>query len=624
MTTRAFLPAAALLCSCLCASTTLAGHDMRFESVDGAVTTNEYQSFIDHLDQQLPPPPTSNIGNLMVDEKDGARLHGLQTFYAFTKDRRVLDKAVEWSDAFLHARNDPANGRMVWTGRRELCWPNKETNDSAHALYSGTENGDVIEHIVNTARLILENPPVWNQPAPPDKFGFGETYLDRAKTYVRECQRSAETTIVPWFVRSTKDGYHLIQPDSSDYYKYCESSGPVPWNQQQSIVGGLLRLAQCHRLLNDGNTNIAYYEKITADTADWFFATALPVNAHDRVCYLWPYVAPRDPADWPEVTTESDYDMFIFRAYQADLGPTRQQMQRLINTARFLMYLGTNRFAGKVNGTSTAERHEREFLQFEWIEMSVLDKEFYKITANAVMTSHEYYDNIAIEAAVLSAKHFWATNTIDPPEIAEDASAFPPMPQVSASRAEGRRHVPGAGIVLVIWVVSEALLTLFKRSKTNAVSKDRNSMKLIWLVNVAAFTIGITAAYRFPAGRILWPVIPEVGYRLVAAGLALRWYSVFYLGRFFTTNVALASDHRVIDSGPYRLIRHPSYAGGLIATLGLCLVIQNWLSLLIIFTCSCAVQLWRIHVEEKALAEGLGDSYRAYMQRTSRLIPLIY
>ena len=175
--------------------------DMVLEGLDGDVTTNEYQSFIDKLNVQ-PPPPNSNIGNLMVDEKDGARLHGMQTFYALTHDRRALDMAIVWSDTFLHARNDPTNGRIIWTGKRDLCWPNKATND-VQALHAGAENGDVIEHIVNTARLILEDPAVWNQTAPPDAFGLGATYLDRAKTFVRECQRSAETTIVPWFVRST-------------------------------------------------------------------------------------------------------------------------------------------------------------------------------------------------------------------------------------------------------------------------------------------------------------------------------------------------------------------------------------------------------------------------------------
>ncbi len=453
-----------LICICLPWAGKAAGdRDMVFEGLDGDVTTNEYRSFIDKLSFQ-PLPPTNNIGNLMVDEKDGGRLHGMQTFYAFTHDRRDLDMAVVWADAFLNARNDAMNGRVVWTGKRELCWPNKAADDTDHALYSGTESGDVIEHIVNTAKLILENPTIWNEAAPPDKFGFGATYLDRAKTYVHECQWSAETTIVPWYVRSTKDGYHLIHPDSKVYYKYCESTGPVPWNQQQSIGGGLLRLAQCHRLLNDGNTNISFYEKITADAAHWFFASTMSVNVHDRVGYDWAYTAEINLAFSPEATTESDYDMFVFRAYQANLGPTQQQMQRLINTARFAMYLDTNQFAGQVNGTSDARRHERQFLEFEWIEMSVLDKELYKLAAGAVLSSHEYFDNLPVEAAVLEAKHFWATTKSASPEIVEDASGLPPMPQWH-SNLMTRHWKLALGITLLCWFSIKLFLKLSRHAK---------------------------------------------------------------------------------------------------------------------------------------------------------------
>jgi protein-S-isoprenylcysteine O-methyltransferase Ste14 len=597
--------------------------DMVLESLDGDVTTNEYQSFIDKLNY-LPPPPTNNIGNFMVDERDGARIHGMQTFYAFTHDRRDLDMAIVWSDAFLQARNDPTNGRIIWTGERDLCWPNKATSED-QALHAGAENGDVIEHIVNTARLILENPSIWSEQAPTDRFGFGATYLDRAKTYVRECQRSAETTIVPWFVRSTRDGYRLYHPDSPAYFKCCGDSGPVPWNQQQALVGGLLRLAQCHRLLSDGNTNIAYYEQITADAAAWFFASALPVSARNRVCYQWTYVAPRDPATWPEVITESDYDMFIFRAYQADLGPTRQQMQRLINTGQFVMYLGTNRFAGKVNGTSTLERHDRQFLNFEWIEMAVLDHDFYHLVADSVLTSHEYWDNLAVEAAVLSTKHYWATTTNAPQEIVEDAKGFPPVTQISDYSPRQLKKWPPAGILLMLWGVSELLLNLFKRSKSNAVSKDRHSLKLIWLVNTASITLGIMAAYRLPAFHLhLGEIGLVIGRCLFVPGLVLRWWAIIYLGRFFTTNVAIAADHRLIDNGPYRFLRHPSYTGSLLALLGFTLCIPNWASWLLILVPCYAVTLWRIHVEEQALIGGLGEPYRSYMQRTKRLIPWIY
>jgi len=545
---------------------------MVFDGMDGEVTTNEYQAFIQKL-QYLPPPPTNNIGNLMVDERDGARLHGMQTFYEFTHDRRNLDMAVLWSDAFLQARNDPVSGRIIWTGRRDLCWPNKATND-AQPLHSTTENGDVIEHIVNTARLILENPAIWDQTAPPDRFSFGTTYLDRAKTYVRECQRSAETTIVPWFVRDTKEGYRLYHPESAAYLKYCGDSGPIPWNQQQELVGALLRLAQCHRLLNDGNTNIAYYEKITADTANWFFATAMPVSAHNRVCYDWAYVATLDPTASPEVTTEADYDMFIFRAYQANLGPTRLQMQRLINTACFVMYHGTNHFAGQVNGVSTPRRHEREFLEIEWIEMSVLDHEFYHMVANAVLNCHEYYDNLAVEAAVLSAKHYWATHPSMPePQETLDPGKLPPVPQLSPAMAYLLRphtmiRTPGAAMLL-LWIVSGLGLSVVKRFNPSTAGHNRGA-GFITMMSLIIVALGVLAALRLPAAKATWPdIVIPVAILLFGLGLALQWYA---------------------NIRPRRL----AAVGGLLAMIGLSLSFKNWASFLIICVPGCAIALWRI------------------------------
>ncbi len=80
----------------------------------------------------------------------------------------------------------------------------------------------------------------------------------------------------------------------------------------------------------------------------------------------------------------------------------------------------------------------------------------------------------------------------------------------------------------------------------------------------------------------------------------------------------------MIDSGPYRFIRHPSYTGDLLITLGFALIFTNWASLLIIFVPCCAAMLWRIHVEETVLLGALGEQYQNYRQRTKRLVPLIY
>lgn len=178
-------------------------------------------------------------------------------------------------------------------------------------------------------------------------------------------------------------------------------------------------------------------------------------------------------------------------------------------------------------------------------------------------------------------------------------------------------------IIGPIWGGSELFLTFARRSKSNAISKDNRSLGAIWLVNLSAIALGIAAAYQLPECELPWPS-PVVGCCLFALGLALRWYSVIQLGRFFTTNVAIATDHHVIDSGPYHFVRHPSYTGALLAAFGFSLSMGNWASLLIIFVPGCAIQLWRIHIEETALVEALGEQYRNYMRRTKRLIPFVY
>lgn len=175
------------------------------------------------------------------------------------------------------------------------------------------------------------------------------------------------------------------------------------------------------------------------------------------------------------------------------------------------------------------------------------------------------------------------------------------------------------------WGGSEFLLSLVKRSKGNAVSKDRNSLPIIWFVSLSAAALGIAAAYKLPQCRLPWPLqFLELGWGLFAFGTALRWYAIIHLGRFFTTNVAIASDHRVIDTGPYHFIRHPSYTGSMLAVLGFTLTFSNWASVLIIWPACFSITLWRIHIEEEALVGALGESYRSYMQRTKRLVPLIY
>jgi protein-S-isoprenylcysteine O-methyltransferase len=114
------------------------------------------------------------------------------------------------------------------------------------------------------------------------------------------------------------------------------------------------------------------------------------------------------------------------------------------------------------------------------------------------------------------------------------------------------------------------------------------------------------------------------GFLLFLGGLILRWYSIGYLGRYFTIDVSISAEHKLIDSGPYRCIRHPTYTGALLAFLGLGFCFGNWLSILFLTVPIIAAFLWRIWIEERALTDALGENYRAYVERTKRLIPFVY
>jgi len=143
---------------------------------------------------------------------------------------------------------------------------------------------------------------------------------------------------------------------------------------------------------------------------------------------------------------------------------------------------------------------------------------------------------------------------------------------------------------------------------------------------IGAILLGWWVARQAPGADI-----PGSGWALVAAGLAVMWlgialraWSIAVLGRFFRRDVVIQHGHRVVENGPYRLVRHPAYTGNLLAAAGFGLVLANWLSLTILLVVPFLGHVPRIRVEEDALERSLGEDYRRYEARTSRLVPGIW
>jgi protein-S-isoprenylcysteine O-methyltransferase Ste14 len=149
-----------------------------------------------------------------------------------------------------------------------------------------------------------------------------------------------------------------------------------------------------------------------------------------------------------------------------------------------------------------------------------------------------------------------------------------------------------------------------------------------WVL-VAFALIGLLGAYlpAYTDRNDFWTFDGEgirwLGVALFAAGGALRIWPVFVLGRRFSGLVAIQPGHTLVTTGVYSVIRHPSYLGLLVNSLGWGLAFRSGVGVLLT-ALSIPPLLARIRAEEMLLRTQFGAHYDAYRARTSRLIPGLY
>jgi protein-S-isoprenylcysteine O-methyltransferase Ste14 len=159
----------------------------------------------------------------------------------------------------------------------------------------------------------------------------------------------------------------------------------------------------------------------------------------------------------------------------------------------------------------------------------------------------------------------------------------------------------------------------------HAGSKDSSSTKVIMIGSGTATFLAYLAAFvrrwSFPKNWLV-PLF-VAGVLLILLGSLLRRYCWRTLGEYFTGDVKARADQPVIRSGPYRLVRHPSYTAGMMMFAGIGLALGNWVSLALLVIGTVATYAYRVAVEERALVDTIGEPYRSYMKERKRFIPYV-
>ena len=184
---------------------------------------------------------------------------------------------------------------------------------------------------------------------------------------------------------------------------------------------------------------------------------------------------------------------------------------------------------------------------------------------------------------------------------------------------------------LLVWVAFEVVVqardVLHGKGGTEL---DRGTRRLIGLVTAASIVLAgvIPGAVRHDSA--LW--LPgadtdaplALGTAIMWAGLVVRLWSIATLGAAFRTTVEVDADQVLVERGPYRWLRHPSYSGVLLVTTGYGVTTGAWPALAVAAIGPAAALARRIQIEERALTDAMGDAYRDYRRRTTRLRPGIW
>jgi len=180
-------------------------------------------------------------------------------------------------------------------------------------------------------------------------------------------------------------------------------------------------------------------------------------------------------------------------------------------------------------------------------------------------------------------------------------------------------RLPQLWMALGVGILGNTLQPSYSPFEGQRTQDDHHTgVQIVWSIYVVQAAALVELVIRQPSPHL--HLVSWLAFIAMVLGLALRTWAVLTLGRWFTWNVEVQRNQAVVRTGPYRYLRHPSYAGALFTYVGVSLLFNSWVAALLALVVLPLAFLRRIAYEERLLRRLLPD-YESYMKTTHALFP---
>ena len=357
----------------------------------GPPTAAELKIISDKLKAAPYVPAGTNHGNNFAYGTAAKNLIQLRTMWNLTGDRWFLDQSIAFADHMLANRNDPMTGRVLWTGKREPCWPNNDET-APDAGTCGLETGAVANQLLETAKLLFaDKDGADKMVGVGDPNHYGATYGARARTYLMESIRSMEYLLTHYIDPMQQNRIHT--PSDPAYQalgpNYAKAAGrAVPWNQQEMIVTPLINMNTILKSLGEDAARVTANDVIVKAALDWFVMTLTENRYEVRgvPVFKWGY-NPNDLKHIEDLAHASGDINMLYHGWEAGkYGVDRAILVGMANIFFELIAKPDGTYAARVDGVGMRAVVSNSWLKYDQFRSGIIARLQPKLTVDDATT----------------------------------------------------------------------------------------------------------------------------------------------------------------------------------------------------------------------------------------------